>query len=100
MMRNVLLLTKKSGRLQNLRRPSGEMPKVEKPHERIREASPDEHQDLTINGIRVVNEAVSAAASKQYYRIQVAMQSDVRLDVTGMRADADLQLLNSSGWTL
>ena len=28
--------------------PQSEMPELEKPHERIREASPDEHQDLTI----------------------------------------------------
>lgn len=49
-----------------------------------------------INGTRVINDSVSAADSNDYYRIQVAQQSDVRLDLTGMRADADLQWLNSS----
>jgi hypothetical protein len=49
------------------------------------------------DGARVISDFVGIADPNDYYRIQIDRQSEVRIGLDGLRADADLQLLDASG---
>ena len=51
----------------------------------------------TLSGARSYNDAVSATDVSDYYRFNIASQSNFGLALVGLAADADVQLLNSSG---
>ncbi len=52
------------------------------------------------DGARVISDFVGIADPNDYYRIQIDRQSEVRIGLDGLRADADLQLLDASGRTI
>jgi hypothetical protein len=52
------------------------------------------------DGARVISDFVGIADPNDYYRIQVERQSEVRIGLDGLRADADLQLLDARGRTI
>ncbi|MDA1049522.1 MAG: pre-peptidase C-terminal domain-containing protein [Planctomycetota bacterium] len=54
----------------------------------------------SLEGSREIADWVGRADINDYYRVRIGQQSDVRLGLDGLRADADLQLLNSSGQTI
>lgn len=49
-----------------------------------------------LDGVRQVADYVGRQDVNDYYRVSLEQRSDVRLDLTGMSADADLQLLNAN----
>ncbi len=51
----------------------------------------------TLDGSRIVSDWVGLADPNDFMRIQVPQQSYVQFGLSGLRADADLQLLDSSG---
>ena len=51
----------------------------------------------TLNSSRSFSDWVGSADTNDYYRFTVNGQSNFSLDLTGLTADADVQLLNSSG---
>lgn len=51
----------------------------------------------TLSGVSTISESVGSGDIEDYYRFNVAQRSDVRLTLSGLRGDADLQLLDSNG---
>ncbi len=54
----------------------------------------------TLQGTRVISDFVGAADVNDYFRVGIGRQSELRLNLDGLRADADLQLLDSAGRTI
>lgn len=54
----------------------------------------------SLEGTRVISDFVGSADPNDYYRIQIDQQSEMHLGLDGLRADADLQLLDASGRTI
>ncbi|MEO8496951.1 MAG: PPC domain-containing protein [Planctomycetota bacterium] len=54
----------------------------------------------SLEGNREVSDWVGQADINDYYRVQLGQRGDVRLGLDGLRADADLRLLDSGGRTI
>lgn len=51
----------------------------------------------TLSGSRTYNDYIDAVDTNDYYRFSVSNNSDFNLLLSGLKADADVQLFNSSG---
>jgi hypothetical protein len=54
----------------------------------------------TLRSCRVMSDFVGRADINDYFRLRLGAQSEWRLGLDGLRADADLQLLDASGRTV
>ncbi|MBE9032200.1 FG-GAP repeat protein [filamentous cyanobacterium LEGE 11480] len=51
----------------------------------------------TVNGLRAVQESISAGAANDYWRLDVSNQQSINVLLNNLSANADLQLLDASG---
>jgi hypothetical protein len=54
----------------------------------------------TLQSSRVISDFVGLADVNDYFRLRLGAESELRLGLDGLRADADLQLLDASGRTI
>lgn len=54
----------------------------------------------SVNGTRELSDAVSRTDPNDYFRFRIDGQANTRIDLTGLRADADVSLLDGGGRTM